>query len=280
MKYEDAMAMSRRFTSKYRHYGALYDLVLETLPRQPTVVEVGIANGGSLQTWRTLLGPAARIVGIDLNEGAVAMREEGFEVIILDTGSRASWDSLQRSFPKTVDLLVDDGGHTNRQQISTLLHGVELVRDGGWIVVEDLHASFMKDFGNPSPYSTARFLNQLSSDLHRLTPRSQAPPKHPHLAASVDYMLTAPSWAGLRIRRERSESRDEVTGGVDTSLMDYDHRWDSSIGRHVVRLLPRRFVRMGRNTYMQLLTALESRRLFGEDASGPIQSSETDDKRT
>src|SRR3979490_709260 len=118
MKYEDAMAMSRRFTSKYRHYAPLYDLVLDTLPRDPTVVEIGIANGGSLQTWRTLLGPSARIVGIDLNEGATAMREEGFEVIILDTGSQATWDKLRRSFPRNVDLLVDDGGHTNRQQIS------------------------------------------------------------------------------------------------------------------------------------------------------------------
>jgi hypothetical protein len=262
MTYLDAMSRATRFTAKYRNYTSLYDTVLASLPPDPTVLEIGIANGGSLQTWRTLLGPGARIIGIDLNENARALEKEGFEIHILDSADEKTWAHLRERLAGAVDLLVDDGGHTNQQQISTLLHGVPLVRDGGWLVIEDLHASFMAEFGNPSPYSTARFLNELAADLHRLHPRSEAAAKHPNLAASVEYMITGTSWAGMRIKRRQASWSEEVTGGHDTSLMDYDHRWDSSLGRR----LPARLKPLFENRYSRLLTALLSRRLFARDS--------------
>src|SRR4051812_34493018 len=169
------MSQAHRVTSKYRHYGPMYDLVLETLPPAPTVLEIGIANGGSLETWRSLLGPDARIIGVDLNPKATRLREDGFEIHVLDTSDPASWETLRRDLTGAVDLLVDDGGHTNRQQVAAIVEGLDLVRDGGWIVVEDLHASFMAEFGNPNPYSASRFLDELTDDLHRCHPRSDVP---------------------------------------------------------------------------------------------------------
>lgn len=266
VRYVDAMAASVRLTAKYKHYGPLYDSVIATLPPAPTVIEIGVANGGSLQTWRALLGEDARIIGIDLNPRAVALEEEGFEILILDTGDKATWAELRSRFRQGVDLLVDDGGHTNRQQISTILNGVDLVRDGGWVVVEDLHASFMRHFGNPHPYSAARFLNDLQSDLHRLHARSDVPPKHPRLAAHVEYMVSATSWVGLRISRRPADADAEITGGSDRTLMDYDHRWDSSFGRRIQRWVPANVMRLGRNRYWRFVSSFASRRLFKQDA--------------
>jgi hypothetical protein len=265
-RYLEAMASSTRRTAKYCSYGPLYDLVLDTLPADPTVLEIGIANGGSLQTWRTLLGPRARIIGVDLNERARALEVEGFEVMLLDTGDPASWSRLGAGLDRQVDLLVDDGGHTNRQQIASVLFGVDLVADGGWLVIEDLHASFMGEFGNPSPYSTARFLNELASDLHRRHPRSEVAPRHPNLASAVNYVVVGTSWAGLRIDRRVAGSADEVTAGEDDTLMDYDHRWDASFGG-----LPTRVGAVLRNRYTGSLASVWGRRLFRSDARAQRQ---------
>jgi hypothetical protein len=245
----------------------LYDLVVETMPPAPTIVEIGIANGGSLETWRTLFGASARIIGVDLNPGARVLEEHGFEVLLLDTGLQRSWDVLRERLSGQVDLLVDDGGHTNRQQISAVLGGVDLVRDGGWLVIEDLHASFMREFGNPSPYSAARFLGDLGCDLHRRHPRSQRRPRRPSLASSVQYMVTAPSWVGLRIRRSDLEALDELYAGEDQSLMDYDHRWDASVERHLVGRLPRPVVRAFHNRLVGLIGSIAGRSRFRADSS-------------
>jgi hypothetical protein len=51
-----------------------------------------------------------------------------------------------------MDIISDDGGHKNGQQIATLYNGVELIKDGGKIVVEDTHTSYFRRFGNPSPF--------------------------------------------------------------------------------------------------------------------------------
>jgi hypothetical protein len=265
--YSHAMRESVRCTAKYRHYPALYDLVIATMPSAPTILEIGIANGGSLETWRTLFGAAARIIGVDLNPGARVLEEQGFEVLLLDTGLQRSWDVLRERLSGQVDLLVDDGGHTNRQQISAVLRGVELVRDGGWLVIEDLHASFMGEFGNPSPYSAARFLSDVGCDLHRRHPRSEIRPRRPNLASSVQYMVTAPSWVGLRIRRSDSGALEELHAGQDQSLMDYDHRWDSSVERHLAGRLPRPVVRALHNRLVGSIGSVAGRSLFRADSS-------------
>jgi len=263
MDYASAMAQSTRVTSKHRNYPALYDQVIQTLPPDPTVLEIGIANGGGLQTWRTIFGPRARIAGIDLNPRAVEMREEGFEVFIADTGEPSTWEALARSFPGTVDLLVDDGGHTNKQQIAALVHGIDLVRDGGWIVIEDVHASFMALFGNPSPFSAAHFLEQVQSDLHRRHPRSSVQPRRPKLAGRIGQVITATSWVGLRIAGPEPEAFDEVVAGQDASLMDYDHRFDSSALSGLAGRLPAAVAQPLRTNARRAASALQTRHYFG-----------------
>jgi len=245
----------------------MYDMVAATLPPAPTILEIGIANGGSLETWRRLFGPDARIIGVDLNPRARALEDEGFEVLLLDTGLESSWDHLRGILSHRVDLLVDDGGHTNRQQIAAIMHGVDLVKDGGWLVVEDLHASYMGEFGNPSPYSTSRLLAELASDLHRRHPRSETPARHPNLAAAVEYMVTAPSWVALRISSSGG-GLDEISFGTDQTLMDYDHRWDSAIERKLPVRVPRPVTRALHNRYIGFVGSLAGHHLFRQDA-GP-----------
>lgn len=142
---------------KYDSYFPAYERILSSFAgKEITLVEVGVFNGGSLFMWRKFLGPNARIVGIDLNPDALEWEKHGFEIHIGDQGSEEFWEDLFRKIGP-VDVLIDDGGHTNLQQVVTTHHAINNIRDGGVLIVEDVHTSYFREFGNPSRYSFINF---------------------------------------------------------------------------------------------------------------------------
>jgi hypothetical protein len=142
---------------KYDTYFPAYEKLLAKYQgKKITLVEVGIFHGGSLFMWRKYLGSNARIIGIDLNPDSLRWEKHGFEIYIGDQSSDNFWLKLFKEVGK-VDILIDDGGHTNRQQIITCHHAIQNINDGGLIVVEDVHTSYFREFGNPSRYSFINF---------------------------------------------------------------------------------------------------------------------------
>ena len=138
---------------KHSAYFQVYEELLSNYRNKKiTFVEVGVLNGGSLFMWRDFFGPEARIIGVDFNPLAKRWEEDGFEIFI---GSQSSPDFWRDFFSSIgmVDVLLDDGGHTNEQQIVTTHQSIPFIKDGGLLIVEDVHASYFKDFGNPSKYS-------------------------------------------------------------------------------------------------------------------------------
>ena len=65
-----------------------------------------------------------------------------------------------------IDILIDDGGHSNLDQIITTVNVVEKIKDGGVIVIEDTHSSYLKKFSNPSKYSFISFSKKLVDDIN------------------------------------------------------------------------------------------------------------------
>ena len=74
-----------------------------------------------------------------------------------------------------IDILIDDGGHTNLQQITTLMESIDNMNYGGVILIEDTHTSFMnyKGFKNPSKNSFINFSTNLIENLHRRNPMTK-----------------------------------------------------------------------------------------------------------
>jgi hypothetical protein len=146
-----------RLSLKVDSYFQVYERLLARYVGQPIVfVEVGVLHGGSLFMWREYFGPQARIIGVDFNPGARQWEAHGFEIHIGDQSSEAFWAEFYRRVGP-VDVLLDDGGHTNRQQIVTAAMAFEQVRDGGLVIVEDTHASYLREFANPSSRSFMAF---------------------------------------------------------------------------------------------------------------------------
>ena len=132
---------------KLSTYFNVYDQLLSQYRNESIVfLEIGILDGGSLFMWRDFFGPQARIIGVDLNPEAKKWEKEGFEIFIGDQSSTEFWKKTLNSIGK-LDIVLDDGGHTYEQQIMTTESVIPFINDGGVIIVEDCHTSYMKKFG-------------------------------------------------------------------------------------------------------------------------------------
>ena len=142
---------------KIETYFNVYDEILKKFKNKKiTFVEIGVLHGGSLKMWKDYFGSNARIIGIDINPEAKKMESEGFEIFIGSQSSEAFWDSFFQKVGN-VDVILDDGGHQNIQQIITLYKCLPNVNDNGLIITEDVHTSYLPKFGNPSSLSFVNF---------------------------------------------------------------------------------------------------------------------------
>jgi len=156
---------------KHESYFHTYTELFEKYRGKDIVfVEIGILNGGSLFMWRDFFGERARIIGIDLNPEALKWKQCGFEIYIGNQDAPGFWEVFFNEI-EHADIILDDGGHTNRQQIITTASCIEYINDGGILVVEDTHSSYMKKFGNPSKYSFINFAKHIVDSINSRSSR-------------------------------------------------------------------------------------------------------------
>ena len=68
---------------------------------------------------------------------------------------------------KEFDIFIDDGGHTNCQQIRTLEAIINFDnKKDSLVFFEDTHASYMAEFGNPSFFSFINYSIKFIKDIH------------------------------------------------------------------------------------------------------------------
>jgi hypothetical protein len=134
-------------TNKHNDYFQVYDHVFEKfIDKEITFVEIGVFHGGSLLMWREYFGDKARIIGIDINPNAKKAEELGFEIFIGDQAKPEFWAEFFEQIGP-VDIVLDDGGHCYDEQITTTECCIPHIKDGGLLVVEDTHTSYMQKYG-------------------------------------------------------------------------------------------------------------------------------------
>jgi hypothetical protein len=110
------------------------------------MVEIGVYHGGSLRLFRDFLGPQARIVGVDINPRCATLAGEGIEIRIGSQEDRHFLRALTDSLPP-IDILIDDGGHTMRQQRITFEELFPRIAPNGVYLCEDLHTAYWPEYG-------------------------------------------------------------------------------------------------------------------------------------
>ena len=163
---------SPKYSIKWSNYFDIYqNLFKKFVNKKIILVEVGVGDGGSLFMWRNFFGKKAKIIGIELNPEAKKLEKYGFKIFIGDQSNPNFWKNFYNKVGK-IDILIDDGGHTNLQQVTTVMESLKNIRKGGMIVVEDTHTSFMyeKGFKNPSKFSFINFASEIIEIIHRRNP--------------------------------------------------------------------------------------------------------------
>jgi hypothetical protein len=217
---------SKLHSIKWSNYFNIYETLFSLyVGKQITFVEVGVLNGGSLLMWRNYFGPKARIIGIDNNPKCKNLEKLGdFEIIIGDQSNPEFWRSLKNQNIR-IDILLDDGGHTNKQQIVTVYNSLDLINDDGLIVVEDTHASYMSEFGNPSKYSFIEYCKNLIDILNSRFIRNP----DSKIAVSVHSIQFFESIVCFRISRKDSIKNNKVANKPKEKIEDFRFNGNEAI---------------------------------------------------
>jgi cephalosporin hydroxylase len=136
-----------RLIDKWHHYFEIYHRHFAAFRgRSPVVVEIGVYHGGSLEMWRHYFGRGARIVGIDLDPRCRLFEGDSVSVMIGDQADRKFLSQVRARYPH-VDIVIDDGGHTMAQQITSFEELYPHIQPHGVYLCEDLHTSYYPPYG-------------------------------------------------------------------------------------------------------------------------------------
>lgn len=159
--FETLIALCRKYdTDKCvgadRHgYVRLYQAIFA--PRRASakkILEIGVAQGQSLRLWADYFAQAA-VHGMDINDSsALKLPPERIRTYVGDQSNRADLTRMIALTGSDFDIIIDDGGHTMRQQQVSLGFLFKHVRPGGLYVIEDLHTSFMSGYSESAQVHT------------------------------------------------------------------------------------------------------------------------------
>jgi hypothetical protein len=162
----DLFKTSKKRSLKWKKYFPIYENLLSQYKNKKiTFVEIGILNGGSLEIWKKYFGSNARIIGIDNNPDCKQFENEDCEIFIGSQSDPIFWKNFYKNVGN-VDIILDDGGHTNDQQLITLIESINFINNGGLHLVEDIHTSYFKQYGNPNKYSFINFCKKTIDDIN------------------------------------------------------------------------------------------------------------------
>ena len=238
-----------------------------------------------------LLGPKARIIGIDLNPRAKKWEKEGFEIHIGSQSDPAFWKAFFESVGP-VDVVLDDGGHTYVQQIVTVHSCMAYTNEGGMVVVEDTHTSYLKEFGYPTKYSFIEWTKRLIDNINSRFPEvnaSNLPYKESVYSITIFesfvsfkihrnkcFESTLVTNGGLSLNAEDFRYNDTNMGGIDGLMRKLTNRFpllkeargmrslrDMVFGRYSAYTIKRRLDRLGKFFQTPLILSVESSGLSG-----------------
>lgn len=176
MNYKNTKSYAAFMNSPYRSikhesYFNVYDTLLkEYIGKEITFVEVGVLDGGSLFMWKNFFGEKARVIGIEINEHAKVWEEYGFEIFIGSQSDPNFWANFYETVGN-VDVILDDGGHTYKQQIITVECSLDNIKSGGKIIIEDTYTSYEKEYGYPSKFTFIKYASNLVDGVNLRTPK-------------------------------------------------------------------------------------------------------------
>jgi hypothetical protein len=152
---------------KWRHYFDIYERhFARFVGEEVHLLEIGIFSGGSIDMWRRYFGEGLRFYGVDLEPACKAYEAPDAHVFIGDQADPSFWQRTLPQIPR-LDIVVDDGGHRDFQQIATLEAVLPRLAPGGVYLCEDIH-SIRHGFHD--------YISGMARNLHAVGPAAEDAP--------------------------------------------------------------------------------------------------------
>ena len=110
------------------------------------ILEIGVDTGGSLKMWEQYLLQST-IYGMDIVD-YTKYQSGRIKILIGDQENRDSLANIALLGP--FDIIIDDGGHTMKQQQVSLGYLFPYLAPGGLYIIEDLWTSYLDPMYNPT----------------------------------------------------------------------------------------------------------------------------------
>ena len=146
--YNYFLASREKTTNKPHHYFHIYNKHFQKFRNKPVhVLEIGVCKGGSLKMWKNYFGEKAQIYGVDIDPACMKYDDpkNGIHVLIADQSNRDDLKRLVKNLP-VIDIVIDDGGHTTNQQITSFDELYDKISEDGIYLVEDLCTNYWKPY--------------------------------------------------------------------------------------------------------------------------------------
>ena len=154
--------MKKYNTDKYEHgFIDVYEPYFNDLSNSKHILEIGVYYGGSLKYLSDKFKDG-NIYGIDI-EDKTQYDEERVKTYIVNQEDRNSLDSFLKEVDVEFDIIIDDGGHTMKQQQVSFGLLFKRLKKGGIYILEDLHTSRLENFGTIFPDDLITTLDMLQS---------------------------------------------------------------------------------------------------------------------
>lgn len=132
--------------SSYLHY---YDKLFYSKKMDPVnLLEIGVQNGGSLETWASYFVNAKTIIGCDIDENCkqLCYDDPKINLIVADCNSPFAHQQISR-LTSTLDVVIDDGSHRSVDILQSFVTYFDILNPGGIYVVEDTHTLYWDSWG-------------------------------------------------------------------------------------------------------------------------------------
>lgn len=155
--------------TKWCHYFEVYHRHFKKFRDMPvTILEIGVFGGGSLQMWKNYFGGKCNIIGVDIMEECKNYEEDRIKIYIGSQEDRKFLQKIKNEIGH-FDIIIDDGGHTMHQQITTFEELYPCLSQNGVYLCEDVMTSYWPKYGGSYNKPTSfveyskNFIDQLNA---------------------------------------------------------------------------------------------------------------------
>lgn len=168
-KYLDELALPcTDKSSSFHDYMEVYSHYFHAIKDKPIkFLEIGICRGGSVQLWENYF-KNAELHFIDLNLDLLSYSAKRAKYHLLDQSNIEQLHDFVNKTGGQFDVILDDGGHTMVQQLTSFKVLFPHLKSGGLYIIEDLHTSYWPTFGGglKQPQTTVEFIKSLVDDVN------------------------------------------------------------------------------------------------------------------